>query len=67
MQHMQRVHAQSEFAMTVTVNILLVDDDPAENVIMRALMRKVPNVDVKLHYVETVEAALNFILSLIHI
>ena len=47
--------------MTVTVNILLVDDDPAENVIMRALMRKVANVEIKLHYVETVEAALEFI------
>lgn len=61
MQQIQPVNAQAEFAMTVTINILLVDDDPAENVIMRALMRKVPNVDVKLHYVETVEAALNFI------
>ncbi|MBD9373791.1 hypothetical protein IB238_14275 [Rhizobium sp. ARZ01] len=49
--------------MTVTVNILLVDDDPAENVIMRALMRKVANVAIKLHYVETVEAALEFIRS----
>lgn len=49
--------------MPVTVNILLVDDDPAENVIMRALMRKVTNVEIKLHYVETVEAALEFIRS----
>lgn len=49
--------------MPVTVNILLVDDDPAENVIMRALMRKVANVEIKLHYVETVEAALEFIRS----
>lgn len=47
--------------MTITVNILLVDDDPAENVIMRAMMRKVANVEIKLHYVETVEAALEFI------
>lgn len=49
--------------MSVTVNILLVDDDPAENVIMRALMRKVANLEIKLHYVETIEAALEFIRS----
>lgn len=54
---------QPEFDMTAPVNILLVDDDPAENVIMRALMRKVANVAIKLHYVETVEAALAFIRS----
>lgn len=56
-----RFKIQSEITMTVTVNILLVDDDPAEHVIMRALMRKVTNVEIRLHYVETIAAALDFI------
>jgi CheY-like chemotaxis protein len=47
--------------MTAPVHILLVDDDPAENVILRALMRKVTSYAITLHYVETVEAALSFI------
>ncbi|WP_421578790.1 response regulator [Shinella sp. M31] len=47
--------------MTAPVHILLVDDDPAENVILRALMRKVTSYAITLHYVETVEAALDFI------
>ncbi|WP_313531176.1 response regulator [Shinella sp.] len=47
--------------MTAPVHILLVDDDPAENVILRALMRKVTSYAITLHYVETVEAALGFI------
>lgn len=47
--------------MTAPINILLVDDDPAENVILRAVMRKVSDFGVTLHYVETVEAALEFI------
>lgn len=49
--------------MTAPVHILLVDDDPAENVILRALMRKVTSYAITLHYVETVEAALSFIRS----
>ena len=47
--------------MTAKVHILLVDDDPAENVILGALMRKVASYAITLHYVETVEAALGFI------
>ncbi len=47
--------------MTATVHILLVDDDPAENVILSALMRKVTTFAIKLDYAETVEAALDFI------
>ncbi|MEW9616556.1 hypothetical protein AB3G45_22365 [Shinella sp. S4-D37] len=47
--------------MTATVHILLVDDDPAEDVILRALMRRVTTYEIKLDYAETVEAALDFI------
>jgi CheY-like chemotaxis protein len=49
--------------MAATVHILLVDDDPAENVILRALMRKVSSYTIDLHYVETVDAAIDFIRS----
>ena len=47
--------------MTAPVHILLVDDDPAENVILSALMRKISSYAITLHYVETVEGALGFI------
>ncbi|WP_337183598.1 hypothetical protein [Shinella sp.] len=49
--------------MTAKVHLLLVDDDPAENVILSALMRKVSSYTITLHYVETVEGALDFIRS----
>lgn len=49
--------------MTAKVHILLVDDDPAENVILTALMRKVTSYAITLHYVETVDGALDFIRS----
>ena len=47
--------------MAATMHIWLVDDDPAEDVILRALMRKVTTFSIDLHYVETVDAALDFI------
>ncbi len=47
--------------MTATVHILLVDDDPAENAILRALVRKVSAFAIELHYVDTVDKALAFI------
>ena len=47
--------------MTAKVHILLVDDDPAENIILGALMRKVASYAITLHYVETVDDALGFI------
>ena len=47
--------------MAATVHILLVDDDPAEDAILRALVRKVASYSIELHYVETIEAALGFI------
>jgi CheY-like chemotaxis protein len=47
--------------MTSTVHILLVDDDPAENIILRRLMTKVQAFAVELHYCETIEAALDLI------
>lgn len=49
--------------MAAHVNILLVDDDPAENVILSALMHKVTSYVITLHYVETVDGALDFIRS----
>ncbi|MCJ8149496.1 response regulator [Shinella sp. H4-D48] len=49
--------------MAAHVNILLVDDDPAENVILSALMRKVTSYAITLHYVETIDGALDFIRS----
>jgi DNA-binding NtrC family response regulator len=49
--------------MTHPVHILLVDDDPAENLIMRGLMKKVSSVEIQLHYCETIDAALDFINS----
>lgn len=49
--------------MTAKVHILLVDDDPAENIILSALMRKVASYAITLHYVETVDDALGFIRS----
>ena len=49
--------------MTAQVHILLVDDDPAENVIQGALMRKIASYAITLHYVETVDGALGFIRS----
>jgi CheY-like chemotaxis protein len=49
--------------MAAHVNILLVDDDPAENVILSALMRKVTSYAITLHYVETIDRALDFIRS----
>jgi CheY-like chemotaxis protein len=51
----------SHTAMPAPVHILLVDDDPAENLILSALMRKVTSYAITLHYVETVEGALGFI------
>ncbi|MCF3640818.1 response regulator [Rhizobium sp. TRM95111] len=47
--------------MAANVHILLVDDDPAEELILRAILRKVETFSVELHYVETVDAALAFI------
>ena len=49
--------------MTAQVHILLVDDDPTENVILSALVRKVASYAITLHYVETVDGALDFIRS----
>lgn len=49
--------------MTETVHILLVDDDPAENLIMRGVMKKVKSARILLHYCETIDAALAFINS----
>ncbi len=49
--------------MTNPIHILLVDDDPAENLIMRGIMKKVTSAEIHLHYCETIDAALDFIKS----
>lgn len=49
--------------MTEPLHILLVDDDPAENLIMRGLMKRVSSAEIRLHYCGTIEAALDFIKS----
>jgi CheY-like chemotaxis protein len=49
--------------MTEPIHILLVDDDPAENLIMRSLMKRVSSAEIRLHYCETIGAALDFIKS----
>ena len=49
--------------MTEPIHILLVDDDPAENLIMRGLMKRVSSAEIHLHYCETIETALDFITS----
>ncbi|MEK1928085.1 MAG: response regulator, partial [Rhizobium giardinii] len=36
---------------------------PAENLIMRGLMKRVSSAEIHLHYCETIEAALDFITS----
>ncbi|MBV7516356.1 response regulator [Ensifer sp. ENS12] len=49
--------------MTRKAHILLVDDDPTENLILRALIRKVSNIEIELHYCQTMEGALDFLRS----
>ncbi|WVT73868.1 response regulator [Sinorhizobium chiapasense] len=49
--------------MTRKAHILLVDDDPTENLILRALIRKVSNIAIELHYCQTMEDALEFLRS----
>ncbi|WDZ77280.1 response regulator [Ensifer adhaerens] len=49
--------------MTRKAYILLVDDDPTENLILRALIRKVSNIEIELHYCQTMESALEFLRS----
>lgn len=49
--------------MTRKAHILLVDDDPAENLILRALIRKVSTIEIELHYCQTMEDALSFLRS----
>jgi response regulator of citrate/malate metabolism len=47
--------------MKDTINILLVDDDGAEEIIMRSLMRRVSNYNIVLHYCDSIEAAQQFV------
>ncbi|MFP5076284.1 hypothetical protein ACLE20_03165 [Rhizobium sp. YIM 134829] len=49
--------------MSQTVHILLVDDDPAEQILLARQLRKVQNFDLALTYCETVDAALALIAS----
>lgn len=54
---------EQQIIMTDTVHILLVDDDPAEYLIMGGIMKKVTSAEIHLHFCETIEAALAFIQS----
>lgn len=49
--------------MTEPIHILLVDDDPAENLILRGLIRKITALRIELHYCETIDDAIAFITS----
>ncbi len=49
--------------MIEPIHILLVDDDPAENLILRGLIKKVTAIKIELHYCETIDDALAFITS----
>ena len=53
----------SRSIMTQTVHILLVDDEPAENLILRGLIKKISNFEIELHFCETIDAALDFVSS----
>jgi response regulator of citrate/malate metabolism len=50
-----------EIAMPETVHILLIDDDPAENLILRGLMKKVSSFPIDLHYCETMGEAIDYV------
>ncbi|MCO6187060.1 response regulator [Rhizobium sp. L1K21] len=43
------------------INILLVDDDPAEELILGSLMSKVKNYRIKMHYCGDIDSATSFL------
>ncbi len=45
------------------VSILLVDDDAAEEVIMRSLMKRVSTYNIVMHYCDGIESALEFMIK----
>ena len=47
--------------MAQTIDILLIDDDPAEELILGALMAKVQNFNIKMHFCCDMSSAVNFI------
>lgn len=47
--------------MTTPLHILLIDDEPAEYVILRRLMTKVQAFAIQLHYCDTIDAALTLL------
>ncbi|OLP58364.1 hypothetical protein BJF93_05595 [Xaviernesmea oryzae] len=49
--------------MTETAHILLVDDDPAEKLIIGNVLRKVQSVAIELAYCQTIEEALDYVQS----
>ncbi|SIQ53215.1 CheY chemotaxis protein or a CheY-like REC (receiver) domain [Rhizobium sp. RU20A] len=51
----------SETAPAPTVSLLLVDDDPNEDVILRRMAAKVSTISIVLHYRQTIADALDFI------
>jgi DNA-binding NarL/FixJ family response regulator len=50
-------------SMKDIINILLVDDDAAEEIIMRSLMKRVSTYNIVLHYCDGIEAAREFIMK----
>jgi CheY-like chemotaxis protein len=49
--------------MTTVVRIMLIDDDPAEEMIFRAQMKKVVNYDIEMSYAAGIEKAVEMFLS----
>lgn len=47
--------------MKDSVEILFVDDDPAEEIILRALMKRVTSFSIQMHYCSTMDSALDFL------
>ncbi len=47
--------------MRQPIDILLVDDDPAEELILGSLMSKVENYSIKLHYCADIASAADFV------
>ena len=56
-------HSGTWTILTQKAHILLVDDDPAENLILRGLIKKVSTIEIELHYCQTIESALEFLRS----
>ena len=56
------VNGTIKIQMIEPIHILLVDDDPAENLILQGLIKKVTAMRIQLHYCETIDDALSLAL-----